>query len=236
MSRSGKENEDGMSGSEDDSNSAPELSQSCTSFEETNLINGTKRRSMLGKRRKTPNDSDDDGAEGIKRMIGLEDLGMIVGSKRKVQAAGLLESDQQENASFCRPSTSNCLSNGGPINDSRNHSSSLKRKRSQLANVHEILKRKNRRRPLTKVLETTAMVPVPVAFDELPSSSTLFSRGLYEKHAADASQTNNKTKTMKFRAYQSWLRMNLLTGYLMCHFSEKINHLRILLQYCIVFI
>ncbi|XP_039033890.1 uncharacterized protein At1g51745-like [Hibiscus syriacus] len=78
MPHSGKENEDGMSGSEDDSNSAPELSQSGLSFEETNLINGTKRRSMLGKRRKTPNDSEDDGAEGIKCMKGLEDLGMIV--------------------------------------------------------------------------------------------------------------------------------------------------------------
>ncbi|GMI93745.1 hypothetical protein HRI_003043800 [Hibiscus trionum] len=235
VTHSGKENEDGISGSDDDSNSAPELSQSGISFEETNLINGAKGRSMLGKRRKTPNDSEDDGAEGIKRMKGLEDLGMGVGSKRKVQTAGLLESVQKENASFCRTNTSNCLSNEGPINGSRNHSSSLKRKRSQGANVHEILKRKNRRRPLTKVLESTAMVPVPVACDELPSSSTSPPRGFsdskvsgmdsYEsrksisavinnnnnsdstgtsgengvslnvsEHAADASQTSNKTK------------------------------------------
>ncbi|TYJ13707.1 hypothetical protein E1A91_A10G067900v1 [Gossypium mustelinum] len=142
MSRSGKESDDEMSGSEDGSNSAPELSQSGISFEETNLINGTKGRSMLVKRRKTPNDSEDDGAEGIKRMKGLEDLGMGVGSKRKAQATGVLESVQQENASFCGPNTNNCLSNGGPINGSRNHSSSLKRKRSQVANVNEFLKRK----------------------------------------------------------------------------------------------
>ncbi|KAH1048132.1 hypothetical protein J1N35_038916 [Gossypium stocksii] len=178
MSRSGKENDDEMSGSEDGSNSAPELSQSGLSFEETNLINGTKGRSMLVKRRKTPNDSEDDGAEGIKRMKGLEDLGMGVGSKRKAQATGVLESVQQENASFCGPNTNNCLSNGGPINGSRNHSSSLKRKRSQVANVHEFLKRKNRRRPLTKVLESTAMVSVPVSCDELPSSSSSPLRGL----------------------------------------------------------
>ncbi|XP_039059420.1 uncharacterized protein At1g51745-like isoform X2 [Hibiscus syriacus] len=186
MSHSGKDNEEGMSGSEDDSNSAPELSQSGISFEESNLINGTKGHSMMRKRRKTPNDSEDDGAEGIKRMKGLEDLGMGVGLKRKVQAEGLLESVQQENASFCGPNTNNCLSNVGPIN----HSSSLKRKRSQVANFNEILKRKNRRRPLTKVLESTAMVPVPVACDELPSSST----SPPDKLAADASQTNNKTK------------------------------------------
>ncbi|MBA0724426.1 hypothetical protein Golax_021115 [Gossypium laxum] len=178
MSRSGKENDDEMSGSEDGSNSAPELSQSGISFEETNLINGTKGRSMLVKRRKTPNDSEDDGAEGIKRMKGLEDLGMGVGSKRKAQATGVLESVQQENASFCGPNTNNCLSNGGPINGSRNHSSSLRRKRSQVANVHEFLKRKNRRRPLTKVLESTVMVSVPVSCDELPSSSSSPLRGL----------------------------------------------------------
>ncbi|MBA0840433.1 hypothetical protein Goarm_003016 [Gossypium armourianum] len=178
MSRSGKENDDEMSGSEDGSNSAPELSQSGISFEETNLINGTKGRFMLVKRRKTPNDSEDDGAEGIKRMKGLEDLGMGVGSKRKAQATGVLESVQQENASFCGPNTNNCLSNGGPINGSRNHSSSLRRKRSQVANVHEFLKRKNRRRPLTKVLESTVMVSVPVSCDELPSSSSSPLRGL----------------------------------------------------------
>ncbi|XWS16250.1 hypothetical protein CRYUN_Cryun34aG0068900 [Craigia yunnanensis] len=181
ISHSGKENEDmtdEMSESEDDSDSAPELSQSGISFEEPNHINGTKGHSMLVKRRKTPNDSEDDGTEGIKRMRGLEDLGMGVGSKRKAQAAGVLELVQQDNASFYGPNTGNCLSNGGSLNGSRNHSSSLKRKRSPVTNVHESLRRKNRRRPLTKVLESTAMVSVPVVCDELPSSSDSPLRGL----------------------------------------------------------
>ncbi|XP_022723459.1 uncharacterized protein At1g51745-like [Durio zibethinus] len=241
MSCSGRENEDmtdEMSEAEDGSDSAPELSQSGISFEEPNQINGTKGHSMLVKRRKTPNDSEDDGTEGIKRMRGLEDLGLGVGSKRKVQAAGVLELVQQDNASLYGPNTGNCLSNGGPVNGSRNHSSSLKRKRSQVANVHELLKRKNRRRPLTKVLESTAMLSVPVVCDELPSSSGSPLRGLSDskvsgmdsnesrksvsavinnnnnnnnsdstgvscengfslnasEHAADAPQTNNKTK------------------------------------------
>ena len=241
MSHSEKENEDmtdEMSEPEDDSDSTPELSQSGISFEEPNHINGTKGRSMLVKRRKTPNDSEDDGTEGIKRMRGLEDLGMGVGSKRKAQASGVLELVQQDNASFYGPNTGNCLSNGGPVNGSRNNSLSLKRKRSPVANVHEFLKRKNRRRPLTKVLESTAMVSVPVACDELPSSSGSPLGGLSDskvsgmdsnesrksvsavinnnnnnnnsdstgvscengvslnasEHAADASQTNNKTK------------------------------------------
>ncbi|KAK6264193.1 hypothetical protein SCA6_019627 [Theobroma cacao] len=243
MSHSGKENEDmtdEMSDTEDDSDSAPELSQSGISFEEPNHINGTKGHCVLVKRRKTPNDSEDDGTEGIKRMRGLEDLGMGVGSKRKAQTAGVLELVQQDNASFYDPNMGNCVSNGSPVNGSRNHSSSLKRKRSQVANVHEFLKRKNRRRPLTKVLESTAMVSVPVVCDEIPSSSGSPLRGLSDskvsgmdsnesrrsvsavinnnnnninnnsdstgvscengvslnasEHAADASQTNNKTK------------------------------------------
>ena len=41
-----------------------------------------------------------------------------------------------------------------------------------MANAHELLKRKNRRRPLTKVLESTAMVSVPVICNQLPSSSS----------------------------------------------------------------
>ncbi|TYJ34032.1 hypothetical protein E1A91_A05G142200v1 [Gossypium mustelinum] len=180
MSHSGKENEDTsdeMSESEDNSDSAPELSQSGISFEEPNHINGTKGHSKLIKRRKTPNDSEDDGSERIKRMRGLEDLGMGVGPKRKSQAAGAPELVQQDNGSFYGPNSGHCLSNGGPMNGSRNHSLSLKRKRSQVANVHEFLKRKNRRRPLTKVLESTAVVSVPVC-DEIPSSSGSPLRGL----------------------------------------------------------
>ncbi|KAF2301992.1 hypothetical protein GH714_031171 [Hevea brasiliensis] len=132
-----------------DSDSAPELSQSGISFEEPNHFGASKVQSVQGKRRKTPNDSEDDGTEGIKRMRGLEDLGMVVGDSN----AG------------------NCLSNGSPINGSKGYNLSMKRKRSQVANVHELLKRKNRCRPLTKVLENTAMVSVPVICDRLPNSS-----------------------------------------------------------------
>lgn len=110
---------------EDHSNSPPELSQSAVSFEEPNHVSASREQ---GRPRRTPNDSEDDGTEGVKRMRGLEDLGM-----------GLV--------------------------------SSLKRKRSEVAHVHEFLKRKNRRRPLTKVLESTAMVSVPVTCEQIPSSN-----------------------------------------------------------------
>lgn len=132
------EDEDRMSFSKDDSDSDNgsssgsgadselELSHSGVSFEEHSRTSVGKEESAEGRQQRTPNDSEDDGTEGIKRMRGLEDLGMGVVS-------------------------------------------SLKRKRSQVAHVHEFLKRRNRRRPLTKVLESTVMVSVPVLCEQLGS-------------------------------------------------------------------
>lgn len=109
--------------SRDDLHSTQELSNSGVSFEEPFHADASKEEP---KRRRTPNDSEDDGTEGVKRMRGLEDLGMGV-------------------------------------------SSSLRKKRTQVANVNEFLKKKNRRRPLAKVLECTAMLSVPVVSDKLSS-------------------------------------------------------------------
>ncbi|KAG6425873.1 hypothetical protein SASPL_110079 [Salvia splendens] len=106
----------------DDPDSAPELSHSGVSFEEPYHAGAIKEER---KRWRTPNDSDD-GSEGVKRMKGLEDLGMSV-------------------------------------------SSSTRRKRSQVAHVSESLKKKNRRRPLSKVLECTEMVSAPVVPDQQSS-------------------------------------------------------------------
>ncbi|CAI0462152.1 unnamed protein product [Linum tenue] len=137
-----------------DVDSAPELSQSGISFEEPNhVVDASKVPAGLAKRRRTPNDSEDDGTAGTKRMRGLEDLGM-----------GMSDSKAD---------------NGSPVNAGTTvYSPSLKRKRSQVANVHEFLKRRNRRRPLTKVLESTVMVSVPVSCDQVPSTSVSPIEGL----------------------------------------------------------
>ncbi|KAM2993835.1 hypothetical protein FF2_045883 [Malus domestica] len=172
MSLCSAENEDmadDVSDSEDNSHSGPELSQSGISFEEPNHISSSKLQSLQGRRRKTPNDSEDDGTEGVKRMRGLEDLGMGVLSKRSGHIGGLLEQVQQDGASLLDSNTRNGMPNGSPANGSKG-TSSLKRKRSQVANVNELLKRKNRSRPLTKVLESTAMVSIPAMPDQLPNS------------------------------------------------------------------
>lgn len=193
MSHSGEENEDmadDVSDSEDNSNSAPELSQSGLSFEDPNHNNSSKVQPVLGRRRRTPNDSEDDGTEGVKRMRGLEDLGMGVVSKRK--AGGVLDLVQQDGASLCDSSAGNCISNGSPANGSKGYSSSLRRKRSQVTNVHEFLKRKNRRRPLTKVLESTAMVSVPVICDQLPSSSGSPLQGVSDSRVSGLESNESK--------------------------------------------
>ncbi|KAI4329175.1 hypothetical protein L6164_021467 [Bauhinia variegata] len=185
---------DDLSDSEDTSDSAPELNQSGISFEEPNHNASSKMQSVQGRRRRTPNDSEDDGTEGVKRMRGLEDLGVGVVSKRKVQSASATEIVQQDSASISNSNTGNGLANGTSANGAKGYSSTLKRKRTQVANVHEFLKRKNRRRPLTKVLESTAMVSVPVICDQLPNSSTSPFCGLSDARTS-ALESNESKKS-----------------------------------------
>ncbi|XP_073302534.1 uncharacterized protein At1g51745-like [Primulina huaijiensis] len=109
--------------SEDDS--IQEESQSGLSFVKSHLVDAAKEGA---KRWRTPNDSEDDGTEGARRMKGLEDLGLGVAS-------------------------------------------SLKRKRSLVDHVHEFLKKKNRRRALTKVLESSPRLPVRVCASSSPNVS-----------------------------------------------------------------
>ncbi|KAL0415144.1 UNVERIFIED_CONTAM: hypothetical protein Slati_3346300 [Sesamum latifolium] len=145
-SEESEDTDEDLSTSEDDSDSGPELSQSGVSFEEPDHVDATKEES---KRWRTPNDSEDDGTEGVKRMRGLEDLGMGVAS-------------------------------------------SLKRKRSEAAHVHEFLKRKNRRRTLTKVLECTAMVSVPVVCEQLSSPTESSVPGASESKVSELESNESK--------------------------------------------
>ncbi|XP_059303135.1 uncharacterized protein At1g51745 [Lycium ferocissimum] len=151
----GKELDEELTTSEDNSNSAQELSQSGVSFEAPNHTIASEQQPLCGTRRRTPNDSEDDGTEGSKRMKGLDDLGMGVVS-------------------------------------------SLKRKRSQVAHVHDFLKRKNRHRPLTKVLESTAMVSVPIMCEQLPSPTESKGFGLQTNESGKSFPTvlNNDTDSI----------------------------------------
>ncbi|XP_010690078.2 uncharacterized protein At1g51745 [Beta vulgaris subsp. vulgaris] len=142
------------------SNSTQELSHSGISYEETNGSTGLKGQQIKGKRRKTPNDSEDDGNEGFKRMKGLNDLG--VRSERKIQVLALANPAPPSSVSLngsTRAANCTAVANGGAL-------PTFKKKRSQVVHIHELLKRKYRRRPLTKVLENTTMVPVRIICDE----------------------------------------------------------------------
>ncbi|KAG2306470.1 hypothetical protein Bca52824_026218 [Brassica carinata] len=131
------------------------------------------------RRRRTPNDSEDDGSEGNKkRMRGLEDLGIgIIGSKGKAK---------QENGLVSDVDISGSVPNGILAKDS---SPSMKCKRSPLVNANENSKKKNHRRPLTKVLESTAMVSVPVTCEEIVNSDCPPAPGLSENK--DSAVNNN---------------------------------------------
>lgn len=197
---------DDMSDSEDRSDSVPELSQSGISFEE-NFSSSMVRSGQS--RRRTPNDSEDDGTEGVKRMRmrGLEDLGIGLASKRKVQTGGIVELIREVSDVNCNLNTSNCLANEHPPDGTRVSSSLFKRKRSQVSNVNEFSKRKNRHRTLTKVLESTTMVSVPVVCNELPNSCGSSLGGLSDgklselesnesKKSSSAAMNNNSDSTV----------------------------------------
>lgn len=154
--------EETTSACEDNSNSTQELSHSGISYEETNGSTCLQGQQYKRKRRKTPNDSEDDGNEGFKRMKGLNDLG--IGSERKIRVLALANPGRSNSMSLNSTRADNCsavgtLANGGVVQ-------TFKKKRSQVVHIHELLKRKYRRRPLTKVLENTTMVPVRIICDE----------------------------------------------------------------------
>ncbi|KAE9600441.1 putative PWWP domain-containing protein [Lupinus albus] len=179
-----------------DSNSAPMLPLSgLLSYEEPSQNGSSKVHSMQTRRKRTPNDSEDDGTEGAKRMRGLEDLGIGVVSKRKIQgAAATPEIVHQDNVSLnIFSNMGKCLENGTYVSGGKDHCLTLKRKRSQVANVHETLRRKNRRRQLTKVLESTvAMVSVPIICDQLLSSRSSRPCGLTNNKAPQFDSNESK--------------------------------------------
>ncbi|KAJ0250378.1 Uncharacterized protein HA466_0137230 [Hirschfeldia incana] len=125
------------------------------------------------KRRRTPNDSEDDGTEGIKRMRGLEDIG-------KEHVGAIVVYDRQEVGG------DSVVSNG----DKACSPLSLKRKRSQVMNGNECSKKKNRRRQLTKVLESTAMVCVPVTSGMEPVESMKSVSAVINNNSSDSTCEN----------------------------------------------
>ncbi|CAH8361715.1 unnamed protein product [Eruca vesicaria subsp. sativa] len=153
--------------------------QTSVSCKETNNGKASKVQPLSEKRRRrTPNDPEDDGREGNKkRMRGLEDIG----SKGKGKQENGLVSEEVD--------ISGSVPNGILANGSS--SPSMKGKRSPVVNANDNSKKKNQRRPLTTVLESsTALVSVPVTCDELVNSDCSPPLGSSENKVSAAIDNN----------------------------------------------
>ncbi|XP_010924939.1 uncharacterized protein At1g51745 [Elaeis guineensis] len=145
-----------------DENSAQELSKSVLSFEQPNKPMASDMRYMLKKRWRTPNDSEDDATEGIKRMRDLQEIGLETVSKRKpnirFHAKEFDELAFADNASLSESNTDNGFSSVCHINGSKDSCSSLKKKRSHVVLSSENLRKKNHHHPQTKVSKGSRII------------------------------------------------------------------------------
>uniref|UniRef100_A0A1J3ITD0 PWWP domain-containing protein n=1 Tax=Noccaea caerulescens TaxID=107243 RepID=A0A1J3ITD0_NOCCA len=174
----------------EDSTDVAKTEESSISLRKTNYGKASTVKPLSEKRRRTPNDSEDDGTEGNKRMRGLEDIGIGIGSKAKVQVGALLE-PKEENGSESDIKINGSMPNGTLANgSSRDCSPSTKGKMLPVVNAIEYAKRTNRRQPLANVLESTAMVCVPV--DELVNSDCLLLPGISESKVSAVINNSNK--------------------------------------------
>ncbi|CAL9150961.1 unnamed protein product [Musa hybrid cultivar] len=141
-------------------NSAQEVSQSLVSYEQTNDLISPDIKQSEKKRRKTPNDSEDN--EGIKRMRDLQEIGLGVVSNRKpnvhASTGWFTELGLPDNASLSKSDIYDGFSSLSSIKSSKDSFSSLKRKRSHVAQSHENVRRKDRRLALSKVCEGTKVI------------------------------------------------------------------------------
>lgn len=150
---------------------------SVISSEGPNQVTASQVNNLQQIRQKTSNDSENNRNEGTKRMRGLEDLGSREVSKKKPNMyhhiEGTLEVVLPGSVSFSESNVCNNVASESPV--SIGSCSSLKRRCSHMANVHEIYKKKHRHRPLAEVLESTAKVNFPYAhdLDASPSPSSI---------------------------------------------------------------
>lgn len=168
-----------------------ELSHSVTSFERPEQpLDST----IQKKRLKNPNDSEDDGDEGIRRMKDLQDLdlGMVTTGKPNMRA-NMKESRAKDpsgrasrnESAFAKTISSISLRN------------SFKHSYTQLFHAYQNLKRKNRRRRrrrLTKIWVGSDKVDVPLIYQDSINTEDLTSYGITMKRLNDLKSSSKKTK------------------------------------------
>ncbi|XP_042506111.1 uncharacterized protein LOC122082542 [Macadamia integrifolia] len=127
----------------------------------------------------------EDNSEAIPRMRGLQDFGLrIASSKRKLSASSAPEGSRR----LFVVDHMDILPNGGRSVGNANHVSSIKdslaakRKRSQGGMPEEsIVKRRDRRRPLVQVLQSSAKLPVSHSFQSDDNATSTLMHGEKEQ-------------------------------------------------------
>lgn len=206
-----------------------DLSRNTSSSKENSDSTPELCRPDMVKRQRTPIYSEDNSNKGIrKRMRGLDEL--CVGSNMKQLTGLVTESVPQD------PSSNEdlCPFNRLPINHMMNGSRAVcmayfKKKRSKVV-FQEILKRKENRDLLTKVLQSTTLVSVPIIYDELlspcKSSSILCCNAVDNKKygSARVSCQNGPLKYASEHAQDSALISNKLKGYDLSSMPELLGY------------
>uniref|UniRef100_A0A1D1ZC89 Uncharacterized protein At1g51745 n=1 Tax=Anthurium amnicola TaxID=1678845 RepID=A0A1D1ZC89_9ARAE len=170
------------------------LSQSKIPMEQKVNLNTVEVHVMQEERWKTSTDSEDDGTEGAKRMRGLQELGLGVVSQKTlnmIHGERPCEPSHQDDISLGESNIDNGFSSMSTLNSSKEASLSLKKK-TQVAQAHEPLKRKNRRRQLTKVLKSSATVEVPSICHESGNSNHLPLHGVTWERVGVSEPTESK--------------------------------------------
>jgi len=145
--------------------------QSVVSFQQTNPLSAAASLSVQNFKLTSEADLEDDSTEGTTRMRGLQDFGLRIAPKRKqpnmpTSREGIPKVVLPENIVRSPSYVARSIGCGSPVNCSKGSSLTLKKKRPQVGPVQEnFTKRRDRRRPLTKVLENSTKLPVSSVSD-----------------------------------------------------------------------
>ncbi|GLJ29429.1 hypothetical protein SUGI_0580170 [Cryptomeria japonica] len=150
-----------------DHDSPLDASHSAVSFQQTDSISAPGPVDIQKVKRVNEADVEDDGIQGTTRMRGLQDFGLKIVPKKKqpylpATCEGIPKAILPENVVRSPSYIGRSIGYGSPVNSSKGSSLTLKKKKSEVGPVQEsFAKRRDRRRPLTKVLESSAKLPVP---------------------------------------------------------------------------
>ncbi|KAH9300052.1 hypothetical protein KI387_011635 [Taxus chinensis] len=143
-----------------------DASHSAVSFQQTNSMSTPGPVDVQKAKRTNEADVEDDGIQVTPRMRGLQDFGLkIVPPKKQPYMPATCEGIPKvillENVVRSSSYIGRSIDCGSPVNSSKGSSLTLKKKKSEVGPVQESFsKRRDRRRPLTKVLESSAKLPV----------------------------------------------------------------------------